>query len=116
MKKAIVDPASNDARWQKYFLQCQEDRDREALKAVLKTKEGLWILSRIILMTGLKNSSYTGNAETYFREGRREIGIEISNLILNSLGLEEGHKQLQAIDKEYIDFKIRQNKIFNKED
>lgn len=116
MRKAIVDPASRDARWQKYFNQCQEDRDRDALRAVLKSNDGLWVLSRILIMTGLKTSSYTGNAETYFREGRREIGIEISNLIIQALGLEEGHKYLQAIDKEYIDFKIRQNKIFNKED
>ena len=102
MKHAIVDPNSRDARWQKYFQQCQKDKDKDAIQKVVKTEEG--------------TSSYTGNAETYFREGRREVGIEITNLILDTLGLEEGHKSLQAIDKDFIDFKIRQNRIFNKED
>ncbi len=116
MRQAIVDPNSRDARWTKYFLQCQKDKDTAAIKKVVQTEEGRWILSRIFNMSGLNTSSYTGNAETYFREGRREVGIEITNLILDTLGLEEGHKAIQKIDKDFIDFKIRQNRIFNKED
>ena len=64
MKHAIIDPNSRDARWQKYFQQCQKDKDKDAIKKVVKTEEGRWILSRILNMSGLNTSSYTGNAET----------------------------------------------------
>lgn len=115
MKKSIVDPNSNDASWTKYYLKAQDDRDKAALRAVLQTKEGKWIFSRILQITGIDTLSFTGNSFTYFKEGQREVGIQIKNLIL-SLGYEEGTNFLRDIDKERDDFTIRQNRIFNKED
>lgn len=115
MKHAIVDPNSNDATWTKFFQKASTDRDKWAPRAVLKTEEGKWVLSRILQITGIDTLSFTGNSFTYFKEGRREVGIQIKNLIL-SLGYEEGTDALRAIDKERDDFTIRQNRIFNKEE
>lgn len=115
MKKSIIDPNSNDATWTKYYMKASEDRDKNSLRTILKTPEGRWIISRILQITGIDTLSFTGNSFTYFKEGRREVGIQIKNLIL-SLGYEEGTNFLRAIDKERDDFTIRQNRIFNKEE
>lgn len=116
MKKSIVDPNAPDARWLTYYQEVEKHQDKEALEKLKETPEGRWIISRIITMTGIDTLSYTGNAATYFNEGRRAIGIEIKNLIINTLGYEEGVKALHAIDQERETFTIRQNRIFNKEE
>lgn len=50
-------------------------RDIEDFKTLMKTKEGRRFVWRILSETGVYHSSFTGNSETFFKEGRRSIGL-----------------------------------------
>lgn len=45
------------------------------LRAVLDTPEGVRVVRRILAATGLFRSSYTGNSDTTFWEGHRNLGL-----------------------------------------
>lgn len=51
------------------------ERDIEALNHVLSTELGRWFFCGLLERTKAHASSYTGNAETYYNEGKRSIGI-----------------------------------------
>jgi hypothetical protein len=36
---------------------------------------------RMLCTTGMRRSSYTGNSETYFREGERNVGLRMQQEI-----------------------------------
>ena len=44
---------------------------------LLSTKQGRRMAHRLLSMAGLNRSSFTGNSETFKREGRRELGLEL---------------------------------------
>lgn len=54
--------------------QQQEDTD---LLVVMSSEEGRRFLWRLLCSTGLRRSSYTGNSETFFREGERNVGLRL---------------------------------------
>jgi hypothetical protein len=45
------------------------------LRTVMSTRQGRRFVWRLLEMTGIYRSSYTGNADTYFREGARNVGL-----------------------------------------
>lgn len=50
--------------------------DREDIKWLLSTKRGRRLVWRQMLAPcGIYRLSYTGNSDTYFREGQRSIGL-----------------------------------------
>jgi hypothetical protein len=67
-----------------------ESKDRKSLASLQETEDLKWLLSdkrgrrvlwRILERTGLYRTSFTGNSETYFREGQRDIGLQLLSLI-----------------------------------
>lgn len=56
-------------------------REQELLdiKLLMSTKEGRRICWRLLSITGVYRTSFTGNSETYFREGQRNVGLIIIN-------------------------------------
>jgi hypothetical protein len=44
---------------------------------LLNSKRGRRILVDLLEVTGVNRTSYTGNSETFFREGRRSVGLHI---------------------------------------
>lgn len=50
-------------------------RDIEDFKSLMKLKEGRRFIWRILAETGVYHSSFTGNSETFFKEGKRSIGL-----------------------------------------
>lgn len=49
------------------------------LEAMMKTAEGRRVLYWIMFdLAGLNRTSFTGNSETYFREGARDLGLKLS--------------------------------------
>lgn len=51
-----------------------------AFKEMMNSDSGLEVLGWLFALTGFTTSSYTGNADTYFKEGRRSIGESLYNL------------------------------------
>jgi hypothetical protein len=52
----------------------QEDDD---LLTVMSTEAGRRFIWRLLCSTGMRRSSYTGNSETFFREGERNVGLRL---------------------------------------
>lgn len=53
--------------------------DYEDLRNVMGSRAGRRTIFRILESTGLTMQSFTGNSETFFREGKRSIGILLHN-------------------------------------
>jgi hypothetical protein len=55
----------------------KRQRDEDDLKWVLSDKRGRRMLASVLAVTGLYQGSFTGNSETFFREGRRSVGLQL---------------------------------------
>lgn len=75
----------------------KRQRDEDDLKWVLADKRGRRVMASLLTMTGLYKTSFTGNSETFFREGRRDIGLQILDRI-NSADPEAYVKMLKEQD------------------
>ena len=82
----------------------REERDRQALMAIMNTVLGSWFISRLLDSTGLINPSFTGNSQTFYKEGKRAVGIGILNQI-KALGL-EGMQLKHTAELEYANKQI----------
>lgn len=64
--------------------QRRADRLRLAVTNLLNTPDGKVFLFRLIELTGVFASSFTGNSATFYNEGRRAVGLEIYRLIMTA--------------------------------
>lgn len=55
----------------------KRDQDNEDLLAVMSTHEGRRFVWKILESAGLYKLSYTGNSETFFNEGQRNVGLKL---------------------------------------
>lgn len=62
---------SNDA------LKKKQEQYKRDLNAVLSTPEGERVLYEIVSRCGIYQKSFTGNSETFFREGKRVVGLSV---------------------------------------
>lgn len=62
------------------------ERGNAALKQQIEANDWKWLMSSkqgrrlvwgLLAETGIYQSSFTGNSETFFREGRRDIGLKV---------------------------------------
>lgn len=51
--------------------------EAEDFRWLVGDKRGRRILWRLLRSTGVTQRSHTGNSETFYREGRRSVGIEM---------------------------------------
>lgn len=56
------------------FLQQRYEGD---IKWLMSDKRGRRIVHAVLAETGLYQLSFTGNSETFFREGRRDVGLKL---------------------------------------
>jgi len=49
------------------------------LRAVMGTKQGRRFMHRLLAQAGIDQRSFTGNSETFFREGRRAVALELQD-------------------------------------
>ena len=47
------------------------------IKWLMSDKRGRRIMHAVLAETGLYQLSFTGNSETFFREGRRDVGLKL---------------------------------------
>lgn len=55
----------------------QQQQDKEDFLELMSTKAGRRFIKALLVDCGVFRSSYTGSAETYFREGRRDVGLRV---------------------------------------
>lgn len=80
--------------------QLKKEQEVEELKQVLSTKAGMNVIWRILAKTGPFEGSFTGNSTTFFKEGRRSIGLEIITEINEASPRAFALMQLAIVDKE----------------
>lgn len=68
----LTDPLDADAK-----ATAQRKREIEDFKWLVAHKQGRRLLWRLLSMTGVFTSSMTGNSQTFFNEGRRDIGLQL---------------------------------------
>jgi len=51
------------------------DQEKEDMKWLMGSTRGRRIVWRLLERTGVYRSSFTGNSETFFREGQRNVGL-----------------------------------------
>lgn len=52
-------------------------QQKEDFMELMSTRAGRRFIKGLLVDCGIFQSSYTGSAETYFREGRRDIGLKV---------------------------------------
>ena len=77
-----------DLRGQDAERQRRADLDKQTrlieiddLRWLMGSKRGRRVTWRLLERTGIFRSSFTGNSETYFREGERNIGLFLLSLV-----------------------------------
>lgn len=55
---------------------------KDSVLKTMSSKEGRLFIGRILERTGYMTPSFTGSSETFFREGRRSIGLQIYNELM----------------------------------
>lgn len=66
-------------------------------KWLMSSKQGRRIAWRLLAETGIHRTSFTGNSETFFREGRRDVGLFIEREITHNAF--EGYIQMLTESK-----------------
>jgi hypothetical protein len=70
----------------------QRRAKREHLAALTEEEDWQWLMEdirgrrivrRLLETTGVYRTSFTGNSETFFREGSRNVGLQILNLVMS---------------------------------
>lgn len=82
-----------------------EDRDNEALQFVMDNELGRWFMMRLLDTSQVFCTTFTGNSETFFREGRRSVGLDMMERI-KRLGM-RGIEVKQLAEKEYIETQLK---------
>jgi hypothetical protein len=58
--------------------------DIAELRSVLSTRRGRNLIFRMLERTGVFRLSYTGDENTFFREGERNVGLWLLNLVMEA--------------------------------
>ena len=79
MSKPLVDNAADSEQVKKAQKKAKRDRDRELddLRRIMDTDHGRRFIWRLLDRAGLYRTSFTGNSETFFREGMRNLGLMV---------------------------------------
>lgn len=56
-------------------------RDADDFKWLMSDPRGRRIVWGLLVLTGVYRSSFTGNSETFFREGERNVGLKLVDKI-----------------------------------
>ncbi len=66
---------------QRRRVKLAENLRADDFKWIMSNKRGRRIVWHLLDLAGVYRSSFTGNSETFFREGQRNIGLQILALI-----------------------------------
>lgn len=70
-----LDGQAADAESEEQKAQAQRRQEIEDFKWLMAHKQGRRLMSRLLASTGVFRTSMTGNSQTFFNEGQRNIGL-----------------------------------------
>jgi len=100
---------------QKWTAQEKERRDREAFEYMLADPRGRWFLMELFNNTYYNATTYTGNSQSFFNEGKRSVTVNIVNRISRLLGL-QGIKLKQQAEQEYAAFVLEAERLISEKE
>ena len=62
----------------------EQDQLNNDIKKVFDTPEGRRVLHKILSICEIYSDCFTGNAQTYYLEGRRVVGLELLEIIMEA--------------------------------
>ena len=79
MKKAYTGNASDPAQVKEAAQKVKYGREQELndVRTILATREGLRFMWRYLTECGIFKTSMTGSSQTFFLEGRRDVGLRL---------------------------------------
>lgn len=102
MKYETIHDTNKANYWHQRFFQEEISRlDAEAYKYMLTDPRGRWFLMRLFDNTYVNATTFTGNGQSFFNEGKRAVGINVNRKIVETLGT-DGIKLRQQAELEYI--------------
>ena len=107
--KAITEEGGREDMLNKFFQAEIRRRDENALMEILQSENGRWFLMRLLDATKVNAPCFTGNSQTFYNEGRREVGLQILNNIA-ALGM-QGIRYKQQAETEYIEMQQKAREI-----
>lgn len=78
----------------------RENRQRGNLKQIMATPAGREFMWVLLDRCGIYRSSFTGNSETFFREGERNIGLYLTAQLNRECVAEYAEMQREALRRE----------------
>ena len=57
------------------------DQQVEDMRWLMKQAQGRRFMARLLEMSGTERNSFTGSSTTFYNEGRRSVGVELSDEI-----------------------------------
>lgn len=60
------------------------ETEKDDWKWLMSSPRGRRIMWRLLGWTGMYRSSFTGNSETFFREGERNVGLRVNAALLQA--------------------------------
>lgn len=81
MAQDSQDPLDREEAKEQRRLATEREREtqQEDIRWLMGQTQGRRIMSRLLDVTGVFRSSFTGNSETFFREGARNVGLTFLN-------------------------------------
>ena len=58
-------------------LRRRRELEKDDLKKILVTPEGLRFLWRLLEIAGIYQTTFTGNSTSFYNEGKRSVGLQI---------------------------------------
>lgn len=55
------------------------DQQVEDIRWLMQQPQGRRIMARLLEMSGTERNSFTGSSTTFYNEGRRSVGVELSD-------------------------------------
>lgn len=107
--KVITEEGSREDMLNKFFQAEIRRRDEAALMEILQSENGRWFLMRLLDATKVNAPCFTGNSQTFYNEGRREVGLQLLNSVA-ALGL-KGIEYKQQAEIEYIKMQQKAREI-----
>ena len=113
--ESVVEKGDSQYWRNAFFREEIEHLDREAYEFVLSDSKGRWFLMRLFDNTYVNATTFTGNSQSFFNEGKRAVAVNIVNKIAQLLGI-NGINAKQLAEREYIDFMARAKAMAAKKD
>ena len=78
----------------------RDNRQRGNIKQIMSTEAGREFMWTLLDRCGIYRSSFTGNSETFFREGERNIGLYLTAQLNKDCVTEYAAMQREALKRE----------------